>query len=814
MKNPFARVLCFAFLLPLLVACPATVPPVPPGPEDAGTALPLDAGLTAPRCGDGALDTGETCDDGNLADGDGCSARCTRELGCAGARDLLTLAQSGPGETRIVAGARPAANSTLQASCGGAGAEQVYLFQAPFAGSLTASVQGGQGTTLSLRRTCAEALTETACAPAPRQVRAELVAGEALAFVIDGPEAGGPFTVQVQFLRARAAGEACDPARQLDVCAAGLRCDGRCVDNHAPVLSSASALRTGREGQHLFIQLDGTDADADVEVLGLAALDAAGAPVPWADPAATGTPLSEGLLALDTPVAGATAFSRTLTWRGFFTSFPAVATVELWLQDSGGLRSQRRSVAVTAAPVRVAGAACDSAGLADLCPTGHRCAGSPAACVPGTAPALGQTAFLRLPGNVKRLLLEGTDPELDLSSVTLEPLTAAGQPRPVDLDGDGDVEPSASLLVSQGPTAAFVLDFDASALPSDVEQLALMVHDGSGLQSPRRVLTLVDQPVVAAGGTCDARWKFDRCASPLACAGQPARCVSANAPTLSRAAYLRVGTGAYLYLEGSDAQKDLAALSLEFLDVHEDPVPALDTDGDLLGDATTATVPMDTTRFDLSGAFFMRVDVSAVMGGAAKLALVLRDRAGLATPRQVLTLALRELRQTGQTCDPNGFDVCANGLLCAPPAGPGALTCRAQDSLRLDVCAASAEVTPGAPAVSGQFQGASLWEPPPSCLDPVWGGGAEVVFRLHLAAAAPTLRLSTANAGTDVDTVVYLLPGCGELGGAGALTCADDVAGDLRASVELSNVPAGDYLVVVDSVASSGGSYVLTVATP
>jgi cysteine-rich repeat protein len=221
MKNPFARVLCFAFLLPLLVACPATVPPVPPGPEDAGTALPLDAGLTAPRCGDGALDTGETCDDGNLADGDGCSARCTRELGCAGARDLLTLAQSGPGETRIVAGARPAANSTLQASCGGAGAEQVYLFQAPFAGSLTASVQGGQGTTLSLRRTCAEALTETACAPAPRQVRAELVAGEALAFVIDGPEAGGPFTVQVQFLRARAAGEACDPARQLDVCAAG-----------------------------------------------------------------------------------------------------------------------------------------------------------------------------------------------------------------------------------------------------------------------------------------------------------------------------------------------------------------------------------------------------------------------------------------------------------------------------------------------------------------------------------------------------------------------------------------------------------------
>lgn len=810
MMNPFVRARCVAFLFPLLLACQQTVP----GPEDAGTTPLPDAGLPAPRCGDGALDTGEACDDGNLIDGDGCAATCARELGCAGALDLLTLAEAGPGGTRLVAGARPAAGSTLQASCGGAGAEQVYLFQAPFAGSLTASVQGGEGTTLSLRRTCAEALTETACAPAPRQVRAELAAGEALAFVIDGPEAGGLFTLAVQFLHARAAGEPCDPARQLDVCAPGLRCDGRCVENHAPALSGASALRAGREGQHLFIQLEGADADADVELLGLAALDAAGAPVPWADPGATGTPLSEGLLALDAPAAGATSFSRTLTWRGFFTSFPAVATVELWLQDSGALRSQRRSVAVTAAPVRAAGGACDPAALADVCPTGHLCVGSPAACAPGTAPSLGPAAFLRLPGDVKRLILEGADPDLDLSSVTLEPLTAAGQPRPADLDGDGDVEPSASLLVSQGPAAEFLLDFDASALPSDVAQLALSVHDGSGLQSPGRVLTLVDQPVVAAGGTCDARGKFDRCASQLACAGQPSRCVSATAPTLSHAAYLRVGTGAYLYLEGADAQQDLDALSLEFLDLHEDPVPALDTDGDLLGDATTATVPMGATRFDPSGSFFVRVDVSAAMGGAAKLGLTLRDRAGLATPRQVLPLALRELRQTGQGCDANGFDVCADGLLCAPPAGPGALTCRAQDSLRLDVCAASAQLTPGGPPVSGQFQGASLWEPPTSCLDPVWGGGAEVVFQLHLATAAPRLRLSTANAGTDVDTVVYLLPGCGELGGAGALNCADDIAGDLRASVELSNVPAGDYLVVVDSVASSGGSFVLTVATP
>jgi cysteine-rich repeat protein len=32
-----------------------------------------------PCCGDGHLDEGEECDDGNTADGDGCSATCTYE---------------------------------------------------------------------------------------------------------------------------------------------------------------------------------------------------------------------------------------------------------------------------------------------------------------------------------------------------------------------------------------------------------------------------------------------------------------------------------------------------------------------------------------------------------------------------------------------------------------------------------------------------------------------------------------------------------------------------------------------------------------
>ena len=34
-------------------------------------------------CGNGVLDPGEACDDGNTASGDGCSATCTIESGLA-----------------------------------------------------------------------------------------------------------------------------------------------------------------------------------------------------------------------------------------------------------------------------------------------------------------------------------------------------------------------------------------------------------------------------------------------------------------------------------------------------------------------------------------------------------------------------------------------------------------------------------------------------------------------------------------------------------------------------------------------------------
>jgi cysteine-rich repeat protein len=49
---------------------------------DAGMIGPPDAFVAPPECGNGRLEAGEQCDDGNLTPGDGCSADCVRDPYC------------------------------------------------------------------------------------------------------------------------------------------------------------------------------------------------------------------------------------------------------------------------------------------------------------------------------------------------------------------------------------------------------------------------------------------------------------------------------------------------------------------------------------------------------------------------------------------------------------------------------------------------------------------------------------------------------------------------------------------------------------
>jgi cysteine-rich repeat protein len=69
-----------AIALALLFACGGDDDGAPPPPADAGR--PPDAGPPPPRCGNGIIEAGESCDDGDADDTDLCTAMCRRTPHC------------------------------------------------------------------------------------------------------------------------------------------------------------------------------------------------------------------------------------------------------------------------------------------------------------------------------------------------------------------------------------------------------------------------------------------------------------------------------------------------------------------------------------------------------------------------------------------------------------------------------------------------------------------------------------------------------------------------------------------------------------
>ncbi len=83
----FALCLSAALTLTLVAGCSSSHSTTEPG-TDGGTMIMFDAdirgdaGPPPPECGNGTLEAGEMCDDGNTMPGDGCTATCAREAYC------------------------------------------------------------------------------------------------------------------------------------------------------------------------------------------------------------------------------------------------------------------------------------------------------------------------------------------------------------------------------------------------------------------------------------------------------------------------------------------------------------------------------------------------------------------------------------------------------------------------------------------------------------------------------------------------------------------------------------------------------------
>jgi hypothetical protein len=236
----------------------------------------------------------------------------------------------------------------------------------------------------------------------------------------------------------------------------------------------------------------------------------------------------------------------------------------------------------------------------------------------------------------------------------------------------------------------------------------------------------------------------------------------------------------------------------------------VDSDGD--GTPDLMSVSATATNLASNGVYFFRMQSGVGLEAQmAKLAATPIDAAGHIGATVTAAPTAVPVKSSGQTCDARGFDVCGPSLACSPGVVGQTNTCKPATTLRTAHCQSAPVLTPtaaGAIAL-GQTGGQSLWDAPVGCSTNDPTGRPEGVVTIHLAQTAATLTLSTEGAGTNFDTVLYLLTGCPDSSSM-ALGCADDVApGTPTSRLVLHNVPAGTYLAVVDSFGYEGGTFQL-----
>ena len=268
--------------------------------------------------------------------------------------------------------------------------------------------------------------------------------------------------------------------------------------------------------------------------------------------------------------------------------------------------------------------------------------------------------------------------------------------------------------------------------------------------------------------------------------------------------------GPRIMVRGTDPRRELETLHFELL--GSDGAPAMiDPDGDGTGESNVIDLAANAvTR--TAGGFVLEVQGSVGLDTFARaVSLEIESTRGALLPKRTATLAPLPVRRNGEACDVDGFDRCEETFVCAM-ASSGVARCEDPSAARARRCATA----PVLDAVNGSVAtastaGPSLWEPSTGCTNGLRTGRPEGVVRLHVATKTATLKLSTEAAATSFDTVLTVLGDC--TAAAAELACNDDVVAPFS-EVTLSNIGPGDYLVVVDALDTSGGSFAVRAVVP
>jgi hypothetical protein len=278
-------------------------------------------------------------------------------------------------------------------------------------------------------------------------------------------------------------------------------------------------------------------------------------------------------------------------------------------------------------------------------------------------------------------------------------------------------------------------------------------------------------------------------------------------PAITKVAFVSTPTGPRILVAGTDPGERLESVWLDLLD-ESGELATIDPEGD--GSSEPNQLEVLSTAMDrMNGTFFFEIRASDSLAQfVQRVSATLQERTGARGEPRSASLTPLEVRGENEACDPLGFDVCIEGLVCA---GEGPSRCAAPATARAQRCAAAASIAVGGRAKGTVAGAVSLWDPEDGCASADRRGRPETVVRLHVPTKTASLTIATLPDVTTFDSVLTVLDGCGAA--SKSLACNDDDPPP-TSRVTLTNVAPGDYFVVVDSLDRKGGAFELEVSVP
>ena len=789
-----------------------------------------------PECGNGVKEAGEQCDDGNLDDGDGCDSSCTEEIGLC--TDAINFRQNSTlsAPWRIAQGTIFADGaSQVEGSCGGEGPEVIYSYRTNQPGFMVFAAADAQGRIIDgvsvyVMKDC-DTATEVACAANDQaQVEMAVEADEEFFVVIDAIEPLDDdldYLLFVAYIPLVEEGQACDPEGMDSMCRTGMVCKGTpatCQQGNAPVVQRG-ALYHGADPSYLIAE--GTDEEEDITSFQIETLGENGQPINAVDTNLDGTIDGSSITLSAAAIKQATGGMLGVfgngdgTWFAILPTYYAaiglkavdpsapVAAIRLTLFDAANLASEPFVVYPPA--VIAENGACDNDGFT-RCDTGLLCKGQPLTCQPGIAPVIERGLYAER-GEDRGgpiVIIEGTDPDNDVSYLVLETLDENGELKAYDVDGNGTVDPD-TFEINMSNRNFQGTFFGAWVLESGIPQLALQVFDSTGKSSERIVYAIEDMVWKVEGESCDTRG-FEPCDTDLTCRGEPLTCHQAEAPVFENAVYFEQDGKFVGRALVRDADEDFESFTPTMLNEAGEP-----TQYDVFGTGLEGP-DLDLSRYyGCDGdTCYLSLYMTDAFVDIPKVSFTATDSRGVTSVPFVADKTPLAVRAHGEACSEWGFDACAGEDVCyGEPA-----VCSSFEEIKGQMCEEAPVIdatASGSYTATGTVTLPSFWDAPAGC------GGQygdpkdmpEGIVVLRLASTAAKVTISTVNAATQSgigygDTMVYVLPtACGE---GAALGCNDDqnTSGQVYSStLVLNNVAAGDYTIVVDTwdQSDAGGTF-------